>query len=606
MAKIELNDVANLNNQSSAVATINANSALVETAIENTLSRDGTAPNTMEAELDMNSNRIINLPSPISDTEPVRLGDLETLSNGTFQVGDLLDVDLTDPQDGDFLRYDDATGKWVNDPAVGVGSAPDSADYLVKTANGSLSAERVVTDTSSITVDWATAGQAKFQRAALTGDVTASANSNATTIADGAVSFAKMQDIATNSLVGRDTVGTGDPENILLNATLSMDGSGNLQRAALTGDITASAGSNATTIANDAVTLAKMANLATSRVIGRVTSGTGDPEALTGAQVGGLISVDDLSDVTITGVASGDVLQHNGSNWINSPVGSFGAPSAADYLVKTANAGLSAERVVTDTATITWDWSTPGQAKATAVAGAGDAELTAIAGLTSAADKLPYFTGSGTAALADFTAAGRALVDDADATAQRATLGLVIGTNVQAYDAELAAIAGLTSAADKGIQFTGLGTAATYDLTTAGKALLDDASASAQRTTLGVAIGTDVQAYDAQLSSLIRQNSQTAAYTTVLTDGGKHIYHPSSDNNARTFTIDSNDNVAYPVGTAITFVNEINTVTIAITSDTLTLAGAGTTGSRTLAANGIATALKVASTKWVISGTGLT
>ncbi len=104
----------------------------------------------------------------------------------------------------------------------------------------------------------------------------------------------------------------------------------------------------------------------------------------------------------------------------------------------------------------------------------------------------------------------------------------------------------------------------------------------------------------------IPQNSKSAAYTTVLGDANTHIYHPSSDNNPRTFTIDSNANVAYPVGTFITFVNEINTVTIAITSDTLVFAGSGSTGSRTLAANGMATALKVASTRWYISGTGLT
>lgn len=104
----------------------------------------------------------------------------------------------------------------------------------------------------------------------------------------------------------------------------------------------------------------------------------------------------------------------------------------------------------------------------------------------------------------------------------------------------------------------------------------------------------------------IPQNSQSAAYTTVRSDAGKHILHPTADNNARTFTIDSNANVPYPIGTTITFVNQINTVTIAITSDTLTLYPAGTTGSRTLAANGLATATKVGTTSWVITGVGLT
>jgi len=101
-------------------------------------------------------------------------------------------------------------------------------------------------------------------------------------------------------------------------------------------------------------------------------------------------------------------------------------------------------------------------------------------------------------------------------------------------------------------------------------------------------------------------NSQTTAYTAVLSDSGKTILHPASDNNARTFTIPANSSVAYPNGTVLTFVNMINTVTIAITSDTMYLAGPGTTGSRTLAAYGVATAVKIDSTTWVISGNGLT
>lgn len=106
----------------------------------------------------------------------------------------------------------------------------------------------------------------------------------------------------------------------------------------------------------------------------------------------------------------------------------------------------------------------------------------------------------------------------------------------------------------------------------------------------------------------IPQNSQSDAYTLVLADSGKHILHPSADTTARTFTIPANSSVAFPIGTAITFINQngAGVVTIAITTDTMRLSSAGTTGSRTLAANGSATCIKITSTEWIISGSGLT
>lgn len=106
----------------------------------------------------------------------------------------------------------------------------------------------------------------------------------------------------------------------------------------------------------------------------------------------------------------------------------------------------------------------------------------------------------------------------------------------------------------------------------------------------------------------IAQNSQSADYTLILLDAGKHIYHPSADTTTRTWTIPANASVAFDIGSAVTFINDTSggAITIAITSDTLVLAGLGTTGSRTLAANGIATAIKVTATRWQINGTGLT
>ena len=105
----------------------------------------------------------------------------------------------------------------------------------------------------------------------------------------------------------------------------------------------------------------------------------------------------------------------------------------------------------------------------------------------------------------------------------------------------------------------------------------------------------------------IPQNSQSAAYTTVLADSGKCIFHPASDANARVFTIAANSSVAYPIGTVIQFINMTSqVVTIAINTDTLTWAQGGSTGSRTLAQWGVANVVKIASTQWLLTGTNVT
>ena len=140
-----------------------------------------------------------------------------------------------------------------------------------------------------------------------------------------------------------------------------------------------------------------------------------------------------------------------------------------------------------------------------------------------------------------------------------------------------------------GFKFTGLAVG-----TTAG----DSARYEQVTTALAVTGGT--------MSGVpITVNSQSAAYPIVLTDAGKFLLHPTADNNPRTFTIPAEGSINFAIGTCITFVNQINTLSIAITTDAMTLAGAGTTGTRTLAANGIATAMKIASAAWIISGVGL-
>lgn len=199
---------------------------------------------------------------------------------------------------------------------------------------------------------------------------------------------------------------------------------------------------------------------------------------------------------------------------------------------------------------------------------AASAALASIAALTTSADKLPYTTAADTYAVTTLTAFGRSLIDDADATAARSTLGVVIGTNVQAYDAGLASIAGLTTAADRMIYTTAADTYAVATLTAFGRSLLDDADATAARTTLGLTIGTNVQAYDAGLNSIAglttaadRMIYTTAADTyavTTLTSFARTLLDDASNSAARTTLdvyskaeVDSLASMALPPGAII-------------------------------------------------------
>lgn len=356
MAKLTLIDISNITGDpTSAAGSINANGAAIEAAIENTLSRDGTTPNTMLASLDMNSNRILNLPDAVGLQEPVTLSQLNAVTG----------VDLS--------------------------------DYALATH----------THTTTDITDYTTATNALINAAI------------------GAISASGVSD--------------GDK-----------------------GDITVSGGGIVWTIDNDAVTYAKIQNVsATDKLLGRSTAGAGNIEEIT------------------------------------------------------------------------------------------------------------------------CTAAGRALLDDVDAAAQRTTLGAAATSHTHAAtditsgllnDARLNTT--IPRYADATANFTG-------DLQVG-----------------GVSVGYKT----------IPQNSQSGNYTCVLTDSSKHIYHPAGAGAGHTFTIPSNASVAYPIGTAITFVNRdaSNPLFIAINADTLTLAGSGTTGTRTLGTYGQATALKITSTEWLISGTDLT
>lgn len=125
MAKLTLSDLLA---KFSSITTINANNDLIEAALENTLSRDGTTPNEMTASLDMNSNKILNLPTAVASTDPIIFTQ--------FKLANLTDVDLTGLADTQGIVWNATTSKWE----------PSTTSAPVASVNGKIGVVLLSTD----------------------------------------------------------------------------------------------------------------------------------------------------------------------------------------------------------------------------------------------------------------------------------------------------------------------------------------------------------------------------------------------------------------------------------------------------------------------------
>ena len=435
-----------------------------------------------------------------------------------------------------------------------------------------------------------------------------------TALADDAVTYAKLQNVsATDRLLGRSSAGAGNVEEIPLTAagrallddtdaaaqrttlglgtlatqsgTFSGTHSGTTsgtntgdQTITLTGDVTGSGtGSFAATIANDAVTYAKLQNTATTDVVlGRSSAGGGNVEEIACTAAGRALLDDADAAAQRTTLGLGTIATQNA----NAVAVTGGTATLSS---------LSANSATISGGTIT-----------------GITDLAVSDGGTGASD----------------------------AITARSNLGLTIGTNVQAYDAGLNSIAGLTTTANQTVYTTGADTYAVTGLTAAGRALIDDATAAEQRTTLGLgSVATANQVSTAQIqddavTAAKLANESTVDFVTALPASGEYLgqlARVTSDNKLYCWdgstwvSIRAAGSINTIIGGTAGVVNVTatasgDTVTIGTTLDNTSAAGqflagpssaAGSVTYRTIAGADLPTATTGAKGGVIVNGNGL-
>lgn len=400
-------------------------------------------------------------------------------------------VSSTTPTNNQVLAYNSGAGQW--EPTT---SAGGYTDEMAQDAMGGM-----IADTSTVALAYNDA----------TPEFTA-------TVQDNSITYAKMQDISvTDRLLGRDSAGAGNAEELTVSGGLEFTGAGGIQRSALTGEVAASAGSATTTIQNDAVTFAKMQNITTARVLGRTTAGSGDVEELS-AGAGISISGGQISS-TVSAYTDEQAQDAVGGILANTATVNLAYNDGTPDITATVNDGSITYAKIQDV-------SATDRVLGRSTAGAGDVEEIVM------------------------TAAGRALVDDADAAAQRATLGLTIGTDVQAFDADLSALAGIGT--NGMLAHTGAGTAAARTITgTINRITVVDGDGVAGNPTLD--IGTDV---------VTLAGSQTLTNKTLTTP------IISSISNTGTLTLPTSTDTLVGRATTDTLTNK--TLTAPVFSGTIT------------------------------------